>query len=162
MARIAVLAVLLLALPASALGGGFATVQLSSLPEGTPAGGTWHAELTVLAHGRTPVDGLSPAVRIRKGGDVREFPAVPAGEPGRYRAEVEFPAAGTWQWEIADGYSQTHTYAPVTIVGGGKADSLPVVPLVGGAAAALLLAALAAVLLLRRRPHVPRVVEGAS
>jgi hypothetical protein len=151
------LAVLALALSPAALAGGFATVQLSSLPNGTKAGGTWQAHLLVLQHGRTPLDGLAPVIRIRAGdGVVKEFPAMPAGEPGRYDAEVTFPAAGTWNWEIWDGFSQTHTYSPVAIgtgSGGGNAW-FPTVP-VGAGAFVLALAGLV-VLVARRRRASPR------
>src|SRR5262245_10966951 len=102
-----VLALFALALPATAAAGGFATV-----PAGTKAGDTWKAELLVLQHGRTPLEGISPVVRIRSGDRSQEFPAAPAGEPGRYVADVTFPASGTWAWEIWDGFSQTHTYEP--------------------------------------------------
>lgn len=149
------LAVFALALTPAALAGGFATVQLDSLPTGTKAGGTWQAHLLVLQHGRTPLDGLSPVIRIRAGdGVVQEFPAAPAGAPGRYDANVTFPAAGTWSWEIWDGFSQTHTYSPVAIGTGSGDASFPTVP-VGAGAFALALAALA-VLVARRRRASPR------
>ncbi|HJU47385.1 MAG TPA: hypothetical protein VJ689_04575, partial [Gaiellaceae bacterium] len=98
-----------LLLPALAAGGGFATVQLDSLPAGTVTDGRWTPTLTVLQHGVTPLDGINPVVRISKGTDVREFPARPTGTPGEYRVDVEFPSAGTWRYEIDDGFSQTHT-----------------------------------------------------
>jgi hypothetical protein len=128
---IVVLALIACALPTAAAAGGWATVQLSSLPTGTSAGDTWKAELLVLQHGRTPLEGVSPVIRIRGGdGTSDEFQARPTGEPGRYAADVVFPASGTWQWEIWDGFSQTHTYAPVTIGdGSGAGDSFPALPL---------------------------------
>ena len=59
-----------LLLPTAAAAGGFATVQLSSLPAGTDAGGTWTPTMTILQHGVTPLAGLQPAVRITdEGGD---------------------------------------------------------------------------------------------
>lgn len=93
--------------------GGFATVQLGSTPYGVGVGGTWSAELTVLQHGRTPLDGLSPTVTIANGSQEHVFPAVGTGTPGVYHVEVVFPSAGTWTWKIWDGFTQTHTYAPV-------------------------------------------------
>jgi LPXTG-motif cell wall-anchored protein len=166
MARLALLAaavLALLALPATALGGGFATVQLSSLPEGTPPGGTWSVELTVLQHGVTPLEDVAPVVRVyRPDGDSREFPAQPTGRPGVYAADVVFPEEGTWRYEIWDGFSQTHTYSPVAITGGTGADSFPVLPVAAGAAAALLLLGAAVVLVRRRRLEAPRVAEGAT
>lgn len=154
-----VLALFALALPATAAAGGFATVQLSSLPAGTKAGDTWKAELLVLQHGQTPLEGISPVVRIRNGDRYQEFAAAPAGEPGRYVADVTFPASGTWAWEIWDGFSQTHTYAPVAIgpatgAGDGSFPTLPVgvgVLVLGGGLAGILFLA-------RRRRAAPRPV----
>jgi len=146
------LAVAGLLLPAAALGGGFATVQLSSLPAGTVAGGTWTPTLTILQHGVTPLDGLQPAVRITDGGGkTSTFAAKPAGAPGTYVAEVAFPSAGTWRYEIWDGFSQTHTYSPVTIGDGGDA-SFPTVPVTAGLLAAMALAGALLVALRKRRP----------
>ncbi len=160
MKRLAVaLALVSLVLAAAAGAGGWATVQLDSLPAGTNAGDTWKAELLVLQHGRTPLEGISPVVRIRDAsGTVQEFPASPAGEPGRYSAEVTFPSAGTWSWEIWDGFSQTHTYQPVTIGGGtgGGDGSFPTVPLGAGAFALVLAGALGFVFMARRRRASPR------
>ena len=153
-----VVLLLALALPATAAAGGFATVQLSSLPTGTNAGDTWKAELLVLQHGQTPLEGISPVVRIRNGDRHQEFPAAPAGEPGRYVANVTFPASGTWAWEIWDGFSQTHTYAPVAIGPAGAGDgSFPMLPV--GVGVLVLGGALAGILLLtRRRRAAPRPV----
>ena len=141
-----------LLLPGAALGGGFATVQLSSLPAGTDAGGTWTPTMTILQHGVTPLDGLQPAVRITdEAGAITTFAAKPAGEPGTYLAEVTFPSAGTWRFEIWDGFSQTHTYSPVTIGDGGDA-SFPTAGVGGIVLAALALAGALVVVLRRRRP----------
>jgi hypothetical protein len=141
-----------LLLPGAALGGGVATVPVSSLPAGTDAGGTWTPTMTILQHGVTPLDGLQPAVRITdEAGAITTFAAKPAGEPGTYLAEVTFPSAGTWRFEIWDGFSQTHTYSPVTIGDGGDA-SFPTAPVGGVVLAALALAAALVVVLRRRRP----------
>jgi hypothetical protein len=146
------LALVALALPASAAAGGWATVQLSSTPVGTKAGDPWTPELTVLQHGRTPLEDVTPVIRIMGGDGVAEqFAAQPTGEPGRYRAEVVFPEEGTWRWEIWDGFSQTHTYAPVAIAPGGGA-SFPTGPATGAVVAALGLAGLAFLAIRRRRP----------
>src|SRR3954467_6241252 len=121
-----VMAVLVaLALPGGASAGGFATVGLSSLPDGTAPGAPWHLTLTILQHGRTPLPGLSPVVRIRRGATTRTFPARPARRPGVYTADVVFPAAGTWRYAIDDGFSQTHEFAPATIGGAAAAAPAP-------------------------------------
>ena len=145
------LALAALLVPAAATAGGFATVQLSSLPTGTDAGGTWTPTLTILQHGVTPLDGLQPAVRISDGaGDLQTFAATPAREAGTYVADVRFPTEGTWRYEIWDGFSQTHTYAPVSIGDGGS--SCPTVPVAGVTLAALLVAGLGFAAARRRRP----------
>jgi hypothetical protein len=141
-----VLMLLTVALPGAAAAGGWATVQLSSLPAGTKAGDTWKAELNV-----------SPVIRIRNGEVRRDFTATATGEPGRYAADVTFPSAGTWQWEIWDGFSQTHTYAPVSVApGAGLGDGwFPTLPL--GIAVVAVAGALALVVTRRRRAS-PRPV----
>jgi len=113
-----------LALPGAAAAGGFATLGLSSLPDGTAPGRPWHVTLTILQHGRTPMAGLHPTVRIRRagGGPARTFAARAAGRPGRYTVDVVFPSAGTWRYAIDDGFTQTHTFAPVAI---GASRALP-------------------------------------
>src|SRR5919107_939271 len=80
-AAMAMAVLVALALPAAAPAGGFATLGLSSLPDGTAPGRPWHVTLTILQHGRTPMADLRPTVRIRRagGGAARAFAARPAG-----------------------------------------------------------------------------------
>jgi hypothetical protein len=116
-----VLLLLALACPATALGGGYATVGLQSLPDGIEPGEPWTAEFVVLAHGRTPfVDG-HPSVTVRRadGELVDVFPARLVNQSGLYRARVVFPEAGRYDYVIDDGYSQRHTFPRVTVGGGG-------------------------------------------
>ena len=169
-----------LALPCAAGAGGFATVGLSSLPDGTAPGKPWRVQLTILQHGRTPLSGLKPTVRIRSadGRTTRTFAARPAGQRGIYVASVVFPAAGRWRYVVDDGFSQTHTFAPARIGGAGAASGAaptarasdapapqPARPraddggggnvgaaLGAGAGAGVLAALLTAALLSRRRP----------
>jgi hypothetical protein len=145
--RLLLAASLLLLLTPAAHAGGWATVSLSS----TPTGKHWVVDLTVLQHGRTPLDDVHPVVTIRNGHTSKDFAATATGKPGTYRAKVVFPTAGRWSYQIDDGFiSQLpHTYAPVqiaeeTAASGGGPDLLWLVPGI-----ALLLAA--AALLLRPR-----------
>lgn len=146
-----------LALPAAAAAGGFATAGLGPPPDGTAPGDTWRAEITIKAHGVTPMDGLRPALTIR-GPETRTFSAKPAGRPGLYVAEVVFPTAGSYRYEVMDGYAgQVHTFAPVAIGvppvpggGGGGFPAWAIAPIVAGGAIA---AALAALVLRRRTPR---------
>ena len=112
---IAVLAVLAAVVPATALAGGWATVQLSSTPDGAQARAPWVVNLTVLQHGVTPLAGVTPEVRISQGTLRRAFTARPTGRVGVYRARVVVPRSGPWRWTIWDGFSRTHTYAPVRV-----------------------------------------------
>jgi hypothetical protein len=112
---IAVLVLAVVLVPATALAGGWATVKLSSTPDGVEARTPWVVRLTVLQHGVTPLAGVTPEVRISQGTPRRSFVARPAGRVGVYRARVVFPRAGAWRWTIWDGFSRTHTYAPVRI-----------------------------------------------
>jgi hypothetical protein len=141
------LAVAAVAVPAASAGG-WATVGLSSLPGDTPAGGTWSVDLTVLQHGRAPLEGVDPRITLTNDrGESRSIAAVATGKRGVYHADVVFPTSGTWTYEIWDGFTQTHTFEPVAIAAPG--GSFPYQPL---ALALVLAAGLAAatVLLLRR------------
>jgi hypothetical protein len=133
----------------AATAGGWATVGLSSLPTSTGPGETWSVDLTVLQHGRTPLEGIAPVLTISNGeGETRDFTGVATGTPGVYRVDVVFPSEGTWTYQVWDDFSQTHTFKPVEITApaGGAFPWLTV-----AIAAALVLGlAAAAVLLLRR------------
>ncbi len=136
--------------------GGWATVGLSSLPTGTPAGDKWSIDMTVLQHGRTPLEGIAPVLTITNGdGDSHQFTGRPTGRPGVYHADVVFPSAGTWSYQIWDDFSQTHTFKPVEI--GAPGGSFPYLPI--GIAVALALAlATATVAIWRRRIPAPATV----
>ncbi len=106
-----------LACASAATAGGWATVSMSSHPSTAEAGKPWTVDLTVLQHGLTPLAGVRPFFRIKdvKADEVHVFSAEPTSRAGVYRATVVFPSAGRWPYEIDDGFSQVHTYAPVTI-----------------------------------------------
>ena len=152
---IALVAATALAVAGGAAGGGWATVGVSPLPDGTAAGSKWEPTLTILQHGRTPLDGVEPTVTIRSSetGETKTFSAQPTGEPGRYRADVAFPSAGRWRFEIDDGFSRTHTFAPVEIAPRAPAAlSLPWTV----AGSAVLILALAALVVAGMRRTAPR------
>ncbi len=161
---LSLLLLLLAAVPA--LAGGWATVGLDSTPAGAAAGKPWNVDITVLQHGTTPVDGVTPFVKIiSSAGVTKEFAATPTDKPGVYRAAVVFPSAGTWTYEVDDGFmGQRHSFPAVTIAGAPAA--LPAPPagagdgIVGGwlwAAGGALLLALA-VLAVDRRRRAPAVM----
>jgi hypothetical protein len=146
---------LLVAAP-SAHAGGWATVGLSSTPAGTPPGQPWDVDITVLQHGRTPLEGVSPTVHISSGDTTKTFVAKPTGKAGVYHARVVFPKAGSWNYEVHDGFVSdfAHTFPAVDIGDRGApavpaADTAPPAPAPddGGIAAGWLWGAGAALLL---------------
>lgn len=153
-----VLAVAAVTVPAASAGG-FATVGLSSLPAGTAPGEKWPVDLTVLQHGRTPLDGIAPVLTITNnaGGDSATFTGMPTGKPGVYHVDVVFPSAGTWSYEIWDDFSQTHTFKPVEIAAP-SGGPFPLFELGLGVGLALALAG-ATILLLRRRQSEPQPIQ---
>jgi hypothetical protein len=117
-------AALVLAAPAAA--GGWATAGLGPPDSGLGAGDTWNAQVTILQHGVTPLVGVSPVVKISKGGETHDFPAAPTSEAGVYLAKVKFPSEGNWTYQVDDGFGRTHSFAPVQIgAGGGDGFSFP-------------------------------------
>jgi hypothetical protein len=162
-----------LAAVGTALAGGWATVGVSpGPPDGGGPGSTWNVNLEVLQHGRTPLDGVVPTIAIHNAdtGATQSFTAKPTGEPGMYTAKVVFPTNGTWEYTINDGFSQTHTFKPITIgdasaatatrktkesaptpAPAGDSSSFSVPWTVAGTAAILL--AIAALFLIARRPR---------
>jgi hypothetical protein len=113
---------LLLLFAPAARAGGWATVSLSS----TPAGKTWTVDITVLQHGRTPLNDVQPVVTIRQGATTKDFAAKRIGKPGTYRAQVVFPTAGRWSYQIDDGFisQMPHTY-PAVQIGEAASDGGP-------------------------------------
>ena len=154
----AVTVVLFAVLPAPALGGGFATTGLSSLPDGTAVGEPWVVDVTILGHGRTPAAGMSPAVVISRGAEKRSFPAREV-RPGVYRARVVFPDAGRWRYAVDSGWGlPPETFAPVDIAPAAapvatSSSDLPRWPLAIGAGLLAALAVAGAGPLLRRGPR---------
>jgi hypothetical protein len=151
-----------LAVAGTASAGGWATAGVSAPPDDPTAGSTWDAKITILQHGRTPLAGISPTISlVGKGGKRETFATKPTDEPGVYLAEVKFPAAGSWAYEVYDGFGaaygggQTHTFGAISVGAGssGSGFDAPSLPLT----AAILLAlgaAIALVLGMRRiRPR---------
>lgn len=162
MRRLAIVAAFaaVLVAPAAVQAGGWATVVLAPPPAGLDADETWTARFTVLRHGRTPTDGAAPSVTIRDKSSSQTFQAEPAGATGAYVAQVVFPAAGSWRYDVSDGLtatghgvSQTHTFAPVEIAPGtGGGGGLPAWPF---ALAAIAVVIVGATVLARQRGRRP-------
>ena len=112
---VAVLAGLALAPAANA--GCWATVKLSSMPNGKSV---WNVRVTPLQHGRTMLVDAKPRIEIRNGSAKWiVFRARKTEKAGTFAARVVFPTAGSWQIRVWDGFephcARYHTYAPVLI-----------------------------------------------
>ena len=162
---IALPVVLVLLVAPAAYAGGWATVGLSSTPAGTQPGAPWSVDITVLQHGQTPLEGVQPAVTITSGDASKTFAAKPTDKPGVYRAEVVFPTAGKWNYQVDDGFisGRPHTFPAVQIGALASAPAAPSTSDDGGPSLIWLVPGLAllfgAVFLVardRRRPHQPQ------
>jgi hypothetical protein len=138
-----------LAVAGTASAGGWATAGVSPPPDDPTAGSTWDAKITLLQHGQTPLVGMQPTISLLGGGGERKtFAAKPTDEPGVYLAKVKFPAAGSWSYEVYDGFTQyggaqTHTFSTISVAtgSGGSGFDLPSLPV----SAAILLGMAAAI-----------------
>jgi hypothetical protein len=148
-----------LVVPATAGAGGWATIGFAPLPDDVQPGQTWTPELTILQHGVTPLDGLSPTITISGAESDEVFTATPTGEPGKYVANVVFPSAGSWAVAIDSSFGESRlTYGPVAITtrdslpstGGGD---FPLVPVLAVLAGLIVVAAAAFGLVRQRRLH---------
>jgi cytochrome c2 len=90
----------MLALPA--LAGGWAVISLDSLPGEIVAGQPITIGFTVRQHGRTPLSGLNPNIRLAHldSNEKLTVYAMDEGEIGHYSATFSLPESGRWQWSI--------------------------------------------------------------
>jgi hypothetical protein len=86
----------------SAFAGGWAVTTLDPLPNELRAGQTYAIGYTIRQHGQTPFASAQTAIEIRSSRSQapQRFRAVPDGPPGHYVAQVTFPTAGEWQWDV--------------------------------------------------------------
>ena len=75
----------------SAFAGGWATVGLESTPAGVQPGEPWNVSITVLQHGRTPLEDVQPTLTICNGDATKTFAAKPTDKPGVYARAVVVP-----------------------------------------------------------------------
>ena len=132
---LALAAALTLALAAPALGGGWAVTTLDNVPDRFDPGQTYAIGYTIRQHGVTPVSVDRTEIRITHGesGKRLAFAGTPQGAVGHYVAQVTFPAAGSWSWDVTQGPfapQDLGTLAVGTTAAGApaSADAAPVVP----------------------------------
>ena len=102
-ARIALGFTLLLALvfAVPAFAGGWAVISLDELPTNVVAGEPFTIGFTVLQHGQTPMEGLTPSITAYLPAKTPFIVhAQPSGKPGHYTATLTFPEEGDWSWSI--------------------------------------------------------------
>jgi hypothetical protein len=126
------LALVALALPASALAGGWASAGVGPPDDGIGPGDTWNAKVTILQHGNpeTPLMGVVPTLTIKNGSTTKTFKGTKTDAAGVSVIKVVFPSAGKWSYAVHDGFSQyggatTHKFPPVTIGAGGASGGFP-------------------------------------
>ena len=73
--------------------------------------------MTILQHGRTPLQDLNPSLTIVNGDARQTFHAKETKEPGVYRVSVTFPSSGLWRYEVNDGFitGQPHTFKAIQV-----------------------------------------------
>lgn len=114
---------LLAALAPTAMAGGWAVTTLDAVPAGVRAAQSLSIGFTIRQHGVTPVRaeayGGQVAIRIRAdmAGPPVTFPARADGAVGHYLAEVRFPSAGLWTWEVEQGPFAPQPLGTVTVEG---------------------------------------------
>ena len=157
----ATLAALLLALglAGAVRAGGWSVVVLDKesaligVDRPVDAGAPFTIGFTVLQHGKTPVDGLTPRVTLTSAaGERLTFFAEGEGGPGHYIVAITLPDAGVWEWEV-EAFGPIAVMAPITVAAPAPAAA-PAAPApalaLWGALAALAIALLAVALLALR------------
>jgi hypothetical protein len=95
---IAILLSLVVVIPAFA--GGWAVITLDELPTNVVADEPLTIGFTVLQHGRTPLNDLTPTVYVAQNEEKLAFRAKADSKPGHYTATLTFPKDGNWEWSI--------------------------------------------------------------
>ena len=121
-------ALLTIAAALPAMGGGWAVTTLDSIPDRFDAGQTYAVSYTIRQHGVTPVnvEAMDPSSRTEirvtdPTSKTLSFPGVRSGATGHYVAQVSFPAAGTWTWEVTQGPFAPQGLGTITVLVAGVA-----------------------------------------
>ena len=113
------LTVVLLAIPAWALAGGWAMTSFDELPTEFVVGESYDLTYTILQHGETPVDVGPSSVQVTDAsGNVTTFNATRLPERGRYQVTLTFPESGMWTWEVSQGGFGAHPMGAISVGAG--------------------------------------------
>jgi len=158
--------VILLALAAPALAGGWATITVDEWPAEISANEPVLIGFTVRQHGRdeSRLSGINPTVTAKNSvtGESFVVHAKDEGPAGHYVAAITFPEQGGWSWSI-QAFGMDQPMPPLMVIASLTASVSQVKPPVGsgifftpglailGAVLGLAVAALALVLVWRKR-----------
>ncbi len=98
----ALLVLSFLACSTPVIAGGWAMVRLDTTPGEVVAGVPWKFGFMVRQHDVSPTNDVEPVVTAQhqETGDVITATAQQEGPVGHFVAELTFPRAGQWKWEI--------------------------------------------------------------
>jgi hypothetical protein len=119
------------ALAGTALGKEGAVTKLDALPPGgLHAGQMIPVGFTILMDGVEPYKADVAEIVIRNGtGKVLSYPATPQGPAGHYVANVYFPAAGSYTWQVTQGtYFAPFDLGAITVLGPATASETQATP----------------------------------
>jgi plastocyanin len=108
----------LIAVSAPTLAGGYAVVRLDEPPGDVVAGQPWRFGFMVRQHDVTPTNDVVPIVTAthRETGEEITATGRQEGAVGHFVAELTFPRAGEWKWEILpDPFAET-SFETLTVV----------------------------------------------
>jgi len=142
-----VTAIMVFALGGTALAGGWALTVVNDPPQEFEAGTEHQITYTILQHGRTgatvddtSLDFFHPTLK-----EMLSFPGEPTGNPGEYVASVTLPTAGSWGWEVDQGWFGVQELGSIDVLDTtrgaiGQGDTVRYVLLVGTVLAAVVFA----------------------
>jgi plastocyanin len=98
----ALLVISLLTCSMPVVAGGWAMVRLDTTPGEVVVGAPWKFGFVVRQHDISPTNDVEPVVTAQhqETGDVITATAQQEGPVGHFVAELTFPRAGNWKWEI--------------------------------------------------------------
>lgn len=134
MPRTSILVILvILAVAAPAAAGGWATVRLDAEPGELVAGESWEFSFVVKQHDRTLTNDVEPVARAvhTETGEIVTAAAEHAGAVGQFEAEITFPRAGVWKWEIAPEPFGPTTMQTLTVLSPLADETIPAAGMLG-------------------------------
>jgi hypothetical protein len=111
---------------ATALAGGWAVTTLDALPTTLEANQPYRIGFTIRQHGQTPYPGADSSIRLTApDGTVQVFPARAEGSVGHYVAELRFPTAGAFRWEVDQRPFDVQPLGTIKVVPAAAIDPTP-------------------------------------